>query len=206
MEKSYESVIGQKEEIKKYFKEKYNLDFGKPIVSFFTNNVSEEQNYRLLKAFSSILSKNVHAFIKLRQGCGDQQKDYEKWLRELAPGINVNIIKDENPFELFLMSDILVTCQSVAALEALRFDVVSIVLDISEEIDLENEAPQNMDCLTVKSAEELMELFDAFLENPDYLEKLKIESRVLANKHFVLRKGGASRYIANAINAEAFGN
>jgi hypothetical protein len=43
MEKSYESVIGQKEEIKKYFKEKYNLDFGKPIISFFTNNVSKER-------------------------------------------------------------------------------------------------------------------------------------------------------------------
>lgn len=186
------SYLPRKNEVRAAFVEEYGFDPKKPIVVYFATNWGERENRGLFKCFSSILDQDVSILVKLRPNFGEVQRiQYQRWLQEWGAR-RVPIVIEEDIYRIFTACDLLVTCHSGAAVEAMPFETVSVILDIFPEMNLSRLLPHYQDCVVVHSSQELDAFVDRICADPEYLISLKRQSMAKAGEYYANQKGRSS--------------
>jgi len=191
-------------EIRKAFAKKYNLDENKLIVAYFATNWGPEENRGLLETFASILDLDIAPFIKLRPNFGEKEREeHAEWLRQYRGRIDVPMVIEEDIYEIFTAIDVLITCHSGAAVEAMAFNTVSIILDLYDYMKLPDILPHYHDCIVVQSKEELRSSIIPLINNKQELKRRKEIGASNARKYFFIHPDAStSGFIADYIRRQ----
>jgi hypothetical protein len=204
LKRKVENCLSRKQEIRRNFTRKYNLNPLSPVVIYFATNWGDKENRGLIKTFSSIMNLEISTIIKLRPGHGEKEKSqYKEWLSEIVPGINPLFITEEDVFEIFTAVDLLVTSYSGAPVEALAFGTASVILDIYDYMELPKILPHYHDCLIVKDEKSLKQLISRLLDEGGYSETLEEKAKVSAIKYFgnIANTSSATELISQTIQS-----
>ncbi len=199
------ALMPARDEIRRKLAHKYGFARDRPIVAYFATNWGPEENKALFEAFSSLLDLELFPIIKLRPNFGESQRaEYNRWLERSGSRDRVPVLLDEEDvFELLAAIDVLVTCHSTAAVEALAFGTVSVVLDLFEYMNLPEVLAHYHDCVVIKSSEELRSFISSIIDNHEELERRKKVSLDRSTKHFKKSEDrSVSRLIADHITSQ----
>tara|TARA_B100000575_G_C23050522_1_gene604739 strand:- start:854 stop:1246 length:393 start_codon:yes stop_codon:yes gene_type:complete len=112
---------------------------------------------------------------------------YKAWT-ESSKAKNVEIIYKEDINSVLAETDLVVTFHSGVPIEAMAYDVPSVLLDVFEYIDLKKLMGHYEDCLIVKKEEEFVELIKRIIEIPDYYDSLVNDVKTIKPKYFLEKK------------------
>jgi hypothetical protein len=185
----------QREALRREFTGRYGVAVDKPIVMYFATNWGRDENRGLFSCFAACRDLPLTPVIKLKSNAiADDRKQYHSWLAEFGLPEKVPIITAEPLWDCLNVADVIVTCHSSAAVEALPFGTVVIVLDIYPHMELEATLPHYHDVIVVKSAEELKETLSRLTRDQQYYETAR--QRAL---------NSSRRFLANSPHGDAAG-
>jgi hypothetical protein len=194
--------IGKRHNLRKSFFKKQTNGTKKTVVTFIGGNWGPYEEKRLLECFLSICELDISANIKLKPTIDQKQVDkYRRWIDEFPVKKNISLLFDEDIFEIFAMTDVLVGFASSALVEALPFSVICVILDLFEYINLKTILPHYDDCQVVHNEHELRNLTSKIVSDPDYCAMLRNNSFFNAKKYFKNTEDeDASQFIHDYVN------
>lgn len=170
---------------KKVHKKEHNLF----TITYIVTNWGKKENEKLFKIFIKIASiKNIRLIIKLRPNPPSKMLSLYKAWTESSKAKNVEIIYKEDINSVLAQTDLVVTFHSGVPIEAMAYEVPSVLLDVFEYIDLKKLMGHYEDCLIVNKEEEYVELIKKIVEIPDYYNSLVNDLKTIKPKYFLEKK------------------
>ena len=112
---------------------------------------------------------------------------YKSWI-ESSKVENIEIVYKEDINSVLAQTDLVVTFHSGVPIEAMAYDIPSVLLDVFEYIDLKKLMGHYEDCLIVNKEEEYVELIKKIIEIPDYYDSLVNDLKRIKPKYFLEKK------------------
>jgi hypothetical protein len=143
-----------------------HIDSKKFTISYIATNYGKKENKQLFTMFTQIKHlNNIRIIIKLRPNSSkDIVRLYENWVFKHKLK-NFEIVINEPIERVLQASDLLVTFTSGVPIDALYFNVPSIILDIFRHINLKNLINHYDDFIVVKDRSEYLDMVAAFINN-----------------------------------------
>ncbi|MFW5895259.1 MAG: CDP-glycerol glycerophosphotransferase family protein [archaeon] len=194
-----EIIDFKKNSLKKGFHQEYNLELNVPTIVFLSQPYGEfpdgtyKKTIKDLESVIKKMGKKVNFLIKLHPR-EDKEFYYETF--DESTTNSIKIIEKEDLFTIFKNSEIAISIDSTALIEATVFEIPIIKFLSDEMIRRRNIPPiylENNWGRLVKNSEELLEVIEDILKNEDHMgrivnEQNEFKSKLLTNLGFANKK------------------
>jgi hypothetical protein len=170
-------------------------------ITYIVTNWGEIENKKLFKMFIKISNiKNIKIIIKLRPNPSFEMLNlYRSWARKTECD-NIQVIYKDSIHKVLSQTDLIVTFHSGVPVDAISYNVPSILLDIFEYIDLEELVDHFNDCIIVDNIEDYIGVVNKIVKEKDFYNALVKKVRGNREKYIHNMNGDDSiEFMVNTI-------
>jgi hypothetical protein len=170
-------------------------------ITYIVTNWGEIENKKLFKIFLKISNiKNIKIIVKLRPNSPHQMLSlYNSWMSKTERD-NIQIIYENDIKDVLSKTDLIVTFHSGVPVDAMAYNIPSILLDVFDYIDLKELIGHYDDCVVVNSVEDYIKIVSKIVRDKGFYNDLVKEVIISREKHFLnITKNDTIKLITNNI-------